>query len=560
MDVVATQESKAKLEAVDFQTDPSRYKHWRLTFDGPVATLTMDVAEDGGLRPGYKLKLNSYDLGVDIELHDALQRIRFEHPEIRSVIITSAKNRIFCSGANIYMLGLSSHAWKVNFCKFTNETRNGIEDASAHSGLKFLAACNGTTAGGGYELALACDEIILVDDRSSAVSLPELPLLGVLPGTGGLTRVTDKRKVRRDRADMFCTNPDGVRGQRAKEWRLVDDVVKTQQFAEHIKQRALQLAEESNRPVGAMGVALIPLNRTLDEAGLRYGLVDVQCDRQARTATITVRAPEFVTENSLEKAIAAGANWWPLQMARELDDAILTLRANELELGLWIFKTAGNPEAVLAADEFILNHQDNWFVREVLGMMRRTFARIDVTSRSIYAIVEPGACLAGTLLELALAADRIYMRDSQEEGNVASMTLSKMNFGPLPMVNKLSRLAARFYGDEPQIDSLRGVIGKRLSARESLDAGLVTAAPDDLDWEDEIRQAIESRAAQSPDALTGLEANLRFGPAETLETRIFGRLSAWQNWIFIRPNAVGTSGALKVYGSGAPVKFNWERV
>ena len=560
MDVVATQESKAKLEAVDFQTDPSRYKHWRLTFDGPVATLIMDVAEDGGLRPGYKLKLNSYDLGVDIELHDALQRIRFEHPEIRSVIITSAKNRIFCSGANIYMLGLSSHAWKVNFCKFTNETRNGIEDASAHSGLKFLAACNGTTAGGGYELALACDEIILVDDRSSAVSLPELPLLGVLPGTGGLTRVTDKRKVRRDRADMFSTNPDGVRGQRAKEWRLVDDVVKTQQFAEHIKQRALQLAEESNRPIGAMGVALIPLNRTLDEAGLHYGLVDVQCDRQARTATITVRAPEFVTENSLEKAIAAGANWWPLQMARELDDAILTLRASELELGLWIFKTAGNPDAVLAADEFILNHQDNWFVREVLGMMRRTFARIDVTSRSIYAIVEPGACFAGTLLELALAADRIYMRDSQEEGNVASMTLSKMNFGPLPMVNKLPRLAARFYDDEAQIDALRGMIGKRLSASEALDAGLVTAAPDDLDWEDEIRQAIESRATQSPDALTGLEANLRFGPAETLETRIFGRLSAWQNWIFIRPNAVGTSGALKVYGTGAPVKFNWERV
>jgi benzoyl-CoA-dihydrodiol lyase len=560
VDVVATQESKAKKEAVDFQTDPSRYRHWRLAFDGPVATLTMDVAEDGGLRPGYKLKLNSYDLGVDIELHDALQRIRFEHPEIRSVVITSAKNRIFCSGANIYMLGLSSHAWKVNFCKFTNETRNGIEDASAHSGLKFLAACNGTTAGGGYELALACDEIILVDDRSSAVSLPELPLLGVLPGTGGLTRVTDKRKVRRDHADMFCTNPDGVRGQRAKEWRLVDDVVKTQQFAEHIKQRALQLAGESDRPVGAAGVPLTPLNRTVDQSGLHYGIVDVQCDREARTATITVHAPESLTEDSLEKAIAAGANWWPLQMARELDDAILTLRASELDLGLWILKTAGNPEAVLAIDEFILNRQDNWFVREVLGMMRRTFARIDVTSRSIYAIVEPGACFVGTLLELALAADRIYMRDTQDAGSIASMTLSKMNFGPLPMVNKLSRVAARFYGDETQIDALRGAIGKRLSAREALDAGLVTAAPDDLDWEDEIRQALESRAAQSPDALTGLEANLRFGPAETLETRIFGRLSAWQNWIFIRPNAVGTSGALKVYGTGAPVKFNWERV
>ncbi len=560
MDVVAAQESQAKTEAVDFQTDPSRYKHWRLAFDGPVATLTMDVAEDGGLRPGYKLKLNSYDLGVDIELHDALQRIRFEHPETRSVIITSAKNRIFCSGANIYMLGLSSHAWKVNFCKFTNETRNGIEDASAHSGLMFLAACNGTTAGGGYELALACDEIILVDDRSSAVSLPELPLLGVLPGTGGLTRLTDKRKVRRDHADMFCTNADGVRGQRAKEWRLVDEAVKPQQFAEHIKQRALKLAEASDRPAGAKGMVLTPLKRTNDAAGLHYEYVDVQYNREARTATIAVRAPESVTEDNLEKVFATGANWWPLQMARELDDAILTLRAGELDLGLWIFKTAGNPEAVLAIDAFILNHKDNWFVREVLGMMRRTFARIDVTSRSIYAIVEPGSCFAGTLLELALAADRIYMRDTQEGESAASMTLSKMNFGPLPMVNKLSRLAARFYCDETQMARLRGETGKTLSAREALGTGLVSAAPDDLDWEDEIRQAIESRAAQSPDALTGLEANLRFGPGETLETRIFGRLSAWQNWIFIRPNAVGADGALKVYGTGAPVKFNWERV
>jgi len=560
VDVVAAQESQAKMEAVEFQTDPSRYKHWRLTFESPVATLTMDVAEDGGIRPGYKLKLNSYDLGVDIELHDALQRIRFEHPEIRSVVITSAKNRIFCSGANIYMLGLSSHAWKVNFCKFTNETRNGIEDASALSGLKFLAACNGTTAGGGYELALACDEIILVDDRSSAVSLPELPLLGVLPGTGGLTRVTDKRKVRRDHADMFCTNPDGVRGQRAKEWRLVDEVIKPQQFAEHIKQRALKLAEQSDRPLNTKGVTLTPLKRSADEAGLHYEYVDVQCNREARTVTITVRAPESVTQHNLEMVIAAGANWWPLQMARELDDAILTLRAGELDLGLWIIKTAGNLDAVLAMDEFILNHQDNWFVREVLGMMRRTFARIDVTSRSIYAIVEPGSCFAGTLLELALAADRVYMRDTREGGSSASMTLSKMNFGPLPMVNKLSRIAARFYGDEAQMEALRGEIGKILSAREALEAGLVTAAPDDLDWEDEIRQAIESRAAQSPDALTGLEANLRFGPGETLETRIFGRLSAWQNWIFIRPNAVGASGALKVYGTGAPVKFNWERV
>ena len=560
MDVAATEQLQSKMEPPDYRTDPSKYKHWKLSFDGPVATLTMDVAEDGGLRPGYKLKLNSYDLGVDIELHDALQRIRFEHPEIRSVILTSAKNRIFCSGANIYMLGLSSHAWKVNFCKFTNETRNGIEDSSAHSGLKFLAACNGTTAGGGYELALACDEIILVDDRSSAVSLPELPLLGVLPGTGGLTRVTDKRKVRRDYADMFCTNPDGVRGQRAKDWRLVDEVVKPQQFAEHIKQRALKLAEQSDRPTDAKGVALTPVTRTVDEAGLHYEYVDAQVNRDARTVTLTVRAPESVLEYTVESAVAAGASWWPLQMARELDDAVLTLRTNELDLGLWILKAAGNSDAVLAADEFLLNHQESWFVREVLGMMRRTFARIDVSSRSLYAIVEPGSCFAGTLFELALAADRIYMRDSQDGENLASVVLSRMNFGPLPMVNGLSRMAARFYQDSAQVESLRTLIGKTLTVHQAMDSGLVTAAPDDLDWEDEIRQALESRAALSPDALTGLEANLRFGINETLETRVFGRLSAWQNWIFIRPNAVGANGALKVYGTGAPVKFNWERV
>jgi benzoyl-CoA-dihydrodiol lyase len=559
VDVAATQEAQPSAAAIDFRTDPSRYKHWRLSYDGPVATLTMDVAEDGGIRPGYKLKLNSYDLGVDIELHDALQRIRFEHPEIRSVVITSAKNRIFCSGANIYMLGLSSHAWKVNFCKFTNETRNGIEDASAHSGLKFLAALNGTTAGGGYELALACDEIVLVDDRSSAVSLPELPLLGVLPGTGGLTRVTDKRKVRRDHADIFCTNPDGVRGQRAKDWRLVDEIVKPQQFAEHIKQRARQLAEQSDRPANAKGVMLTPLERTADDSGLHYKFVDVQYNREARTATMTVRAPEAAGQNTLEEVLAAGANWWPLQMARELDDAILTLRTSELELGLWLFKTAGNPDAVLATDDFLLAHQDNWFVREVLGMLRRTFARIDVTSRSLFAIIESNSCFTGSLLELALAADRVYMQDAQE-GDAATVALSQINFGALPMTNHLSRLNARFYQDAARIEALRSHIGKKLSAKEALDAGLVTSAPDDLDWEDELRQAIESRAAQSPDALTGLEANLRFGGNETLETRIFGRLSAWQNWIFIRPNAVGANGALKVYGTGAPVKFNWERV
>jgi benzoyl-CoA-dihydrodiol lyase len=560
VDVAATEQLQAKVEPPDYRTDPSKYKHWRLAFDGPVATLTMDVAEDGGIRPGYKLKLNSYDLGVDIELHDALQRIRFEHPEIRSVVITSAKNRIFCSGANIYMLGLSSHAWKVNFCKFTNETRNGIEDSSKHSGLKFIAACNGTTAGGGYELALACDEIILVDDRSSAVSLPELPLLGVLPGTGGLTRITDKRRVRRDYADMFCTNPDGVRGQRAKDWRLVDEVVKPQQFAEHVKQRALKLAEQSDRPAGAKGVALTPVKRTVDEAGVHYECIDAQVNREARTVTLTVRAPESVPAYTLESALADGANWWPLQMTRELDDAILTLRTSELDLGLWILKATGNPDAVLAIDEFLLSHQDHWFVREVLGMMRRTFARIDVSSRSLYAIVEPGSCFVGTLLELALAADRTYMRDSQDGSHVASVVLSRMNFGALPMVNGLSRMAARFYQDSGQVEGLRDLIEKKLTVHEAMNAGLVTAAPDDLDWEDEIRQALESRAALSPDALTGLEANLRFGINETLETRVFGRLSAWQNWIFIRPNAVGTNGALKVYGTGAPVKFNWERV
>ena len=560
MDAVATNGISVTSTAVDYQTDPSRYKHWKMSFDGPVATLTMDVNEEGGLRPGYKLKLNSYDLGVDIELHDALQRIRFEHPEVRTVVLASAKSRIFCSGANIYMLGLSSHAWKVNFCKFTNETRNGIEDASAHSGLKFLAALNGTTAGGGYELALACDEIVLVDDRSSAVSLPEVPLLGVLPGTGGLTRLTDKRKVRRDHADIFCTTPDGIRGQRAKEWRLVDEAVKTQQLAEHVKQRALELAQLSDRPASAKGVALSPLKRTFDETGLHYEYVDAQFNRDSRTVTITVRAPEAVTEKTVEQVLSAGASWWPLQMARELDDAILNLRSNEPELGLWILKTAGNRETALAIDEFVLSHQDNWFVREVLGMMRRTLARLDVSSRSMFALIEPGSCFSGTLLELALAADRVYMLDTQEAGAPTSVILSRMNFGALPMVNHRARLAARFYDDEKQIAALRGLIGKNLSAREAMEAGLVTAAPDDLDWQDEVRLAIESRVALSPDALTGLEASLRFGAGETLETRIFGRLSAWQNWIFIRPNAVGATGALKVYGTGAPVKFNWERV
>ena len=560
MDVATTQQTQQEFAPVDYQTDPSKYKHWRIAYDAPVATLTMDVNEEGGLRPGYKLKLNSYGLGVDIELHDILQRVRFEHPEIRTVVLTSAKNRVFCSGANIYMLGLSSHAWKVNFCKFTNETRNGIEDSSAHSGLKFLAALNGTTAGGGYELALACDEIVLVDDRSSAVSLPEVPLLGVLPGTGGLTRLTDKRKVRRDHADIFCTNADGVKGQRAKDWGLVDDSIKTQAFAEHIKQRAAKLAELSDRPTGAKGIELTPLARTVDESGRHYKYVDAKLDREARTVTLTVHAPESGEPMTLDAAVAAGARWWPLQMARELDDAILGLRTSEADLGLWILKTAGNADAVVKMDEFILANQKNWFVREVLGMMRRTFARLDVTSRSMFALVEPGSCFAGTLLEFALAADRVYMLDTPEGSEKASMRLSPMNFGALPMVNHRSRLAARFYGDDAQLEKLRAMNGRALGAQDALEAGLVTAALDELDWQDEVRQAIESRTALSPDALTGMEANLRFGLPETLETRIFARLSAWQNWVFVRPNAVGDSGALKVYGTGAPVKFKWERV
>ena len=543
---------------VDYQTHPDRYAHWRLAFDGPVASLTMDVREDAGIRPGYKLKLNSYDLGVDIELHDALQRIRFEHPEVRAVVVTSGKERIFCSGANIFMLGLASHAWKVNFCKFTNETRNGIEDASRHSGLKFVAGCNGTTAGGGYELALACDEIILVDDRSSAVSLPEVPLLGVLPGTGGLTRITDKRKVRHDLADIFCTTSEGVRGQRAKDWRLVDDVVKPQQFAEQIKKRALELAAASNRPQGAKGVALTPLKRKIDDAGYHYEFVDVQIDKAGRSATLTVSAPAARQPDDVEQITGLGAGWWPLQMARELDDAILSLRTNQLELGTWLLKTRGSIDQMLAVDAALDKNRSNWFVRETLGMLRRTLARLDVSSRTLFALIEPDSCFAGTLAELAFAADRSYMLGIDENG--PEIALSALNFGAYPRVDGLGRLAARFYNESAALEKARAAIGRRLSAQEALDLGLVTATPDEIDWDDEIRIAIEERASMSPDALTGMEANLRFGVTETMETRVFGRLSAWQNWIFNRPNAVGETGALKVYGSGAKAKFNWERV
>lgn len=556
MDALSAQSNSAVSDFVDFQTAPAFYRHWKLSIEDRVATLAMDVREDAGIRPGYKLKLNSYDLGVDIELHDALQRIRFEHPEVGSVVITSAKPRVFCSGANIYMLGLSSHAWKVNFCKFTNETRNGIEESSARSGLKFVAACNGSTAGGGYELALACDEIVLIDDRSSAVSLPEVPLLAVLPGTGGLTRLTDKRHVRRDLADVFCTTPEGVQGQRAKDWGLVDAVVKPQEFEAYVKSRALALAELSDRPEDGEGVKLTPLDRTIDAHGYHYRYVDVTLNPQRRIATVTIRAPESVGPASIQDIMAVGDAWWPLQMSRELDDAILSLRINQLELGLWVFKTEGDAANVLAVDSILASNRNHWFVREVIGMMRRTFARIDVTSRSIYAMVEPGSCFAGSLLELALAADRVYMLDDPQ----CALALSEMNFDLLEGAHGLPRLQCRFYGDESQISALRKRSENAFGPREASQLGLVTFTPDELDWDDEIRLAIESRLTLSPDALTGLEANLRFGERENMNTRMFGRLSAWQNWIFIRPNAVGPAGALKVYGTGSRPKFDWERV
>jgi benzoyl-CoA-dihydrodiol lyase len=548
------------MERVTFDTHPDRYRHWKLSCDGPVATLRMAVDEDGGLRPGYKLKLNSYDLGVDIELHDALQRIRFEHPEVRAVVLTSARDRIFCSGANIFMLGLSSHAWKVNFCKFTNETRNGMEDSSRYSGLKFVAACNGTTAGGGYELALACDEILLVDDRSAAVSLPEVPLLGVLPGTGGLTRVTDKRKVRRDHADIFCTVTEGVRAPRAKDWRLIDDYAKPQQFAALVQQRAQQLAQSSDRPTGAKGVELKPLQRVIDEQGYHYTNVDVQIDRKARTATFTVRSPKAASPQDLAGIVALGVDWWPLAMARELDDAILLLRTNDLEIGTWILKTRGDSQHVLDVDASLQRHADNWFVRETIGMLRRTLARFDVSSRSLFALIERGSCFAGTLLELLLAADRSYMLAAPDDADAPRIALSSMNFGSYPTVAQTTRIESRFYGESGPIEKTRSAMGRSLTADEASALGLVTATPDALDWDDEVRLSIEERTSLSPDALTGMEASLRFGGAETMETRIFGRLTAWQNWIFIRPNAVGEAGALKVFGTGNRPRFNWERI
>ena len=546
---------------VDYQTDPSQYKHWTLRFEGPVATLAADFDENAGLRPGYKLKLNSYDLGVDIELNDAINRVRFEHPEVRTVVVTSAKERVFCSGANIFMLGLSSHAWKVNFCKFTNETRNGLEDSSAHSGLKFLAAVNGACAGGGYELALACDEIILVDDRSSAVSLPEVPLLGVLPGTGGLTRVTDKKHVRHDLADLFCTSAEGVRGQKALAWRLVDAIAKPAVFAARVQERALELAAQSDRPADGKGVLLAPLAVVMEADALRYRHLAVEIDRAKRTATWTIKGPAADQPTNIAAIEAQGADWYPLAMGRELDDAILQMRTNELEIGTWLIKTEGDAAAVLALDATLLAHKNHWRVRETIGLLRRTFSRLDVSSRSLFALIEPGSCFAGTLLELALACDRIYhLALPDDAARAPKIMLSEANFSLYPMVTGQSRLGRRFYDEVPALAAVRAAIGQPLDADAAFALGLVTSNPDDIDWTDEVRIAVEERVAMSPDALTGLEANLRFNGPENMFTRVFGRLTAWQNWIFQRPNAVGETGALKVYGKGDKALFDWTRV
>ena len=551
----------AAASRVTFDTHPDRYAHWRMSVEGSIATLAMNVNEDKGLRPGYKLKLNSYDLGVDIELYDALNRIRFEHPEVRCVVLTSARERMFCSGANIYMLGQSTHGWKVNFCKFTNETRNGMEDSSRNDGLKFLAAVNGTCAGGGYEVALACDEILMIDDRSSTVSLPEVPLLGVLPGTGGLTRITDKRKVRRDLADVFCTTSEGVRADRAKSWGLVDHSAKPQGFAQAVKEHAERLAAASDRPSAAKGITLTPLKCAIDAHGYHYQYVDALIDRAARSATLTVSAPGAAQPETIEGILAAGVAWWPLQMARELDDAILMLRTNELEIGTWLLQTRGDIDSVLAADAVLVKHRAHWFVRETLGLLRRTLARLDVTSRTLFAIIDQGSCFAGTLAELALAADRSFMLQLPDAPDKAPrFALSELNFGSYPMVNRLTRLATRFCERSEPVEEARQVIGEKLDAHDAAKLGLVTFTPDDLDWDEELRIALEERTSLSPDALTGMEASLRFTGAETMDTRIFARLSAWQNWIFNRPNAVGEHGALKVFGSGSKAKFNWERI
>ncbi|MEW5982428.1 MAG: 2,3-epoxybenzoyl-CoA dihydrolase [Acidobacteriota bacterium] len=541
---------------IAWETRPDLYRHWQLSFDGPIATVSMDVREDAGLEPGYRLKLNSYDLSVDIELADAIQRIRFEHPEVRVVVLASLKERIFCAGANIFMLGQSSHEHKVNFCKFTNETRLAMEDASAHSGLKFLAALNGICAGGGYELALACDEIVLVDDGHSAVSLPETPLLGVLPGTGGLTRIVDKRRVRRDLADVFGTVAEGIKGRRAVEWRLVDAIAPRSRFADVVRERALALAAQSDRPAGMAGITLGPLTPAITDREVRFSTVRLAFDRERRTADLLVQGPDEPVPATPDAIREAGDRFWPLRAFREIDAALLYLRFEALEIGTITIRTEGNIGAVLAADRLLVEHREHWLVREILHFIKRTLKRLDMTSRSLFAIIEPGSCFAGSLFELALAADRSYMLNDPERAN--SIALSPMNGGLLPMGNGLSRLQARFFADPSRVDEVLAH-GGPFEPGAALEAGLVSFAPDDLDWDDEVRLAIEERASLSPDALTGMEANLRFVGPETLETKIFGRLSAWQNWIFQRPNAVGERGALKVYGSEARAEFDWKR-
>jgi benzoyl-CoA-dihydrodiol lyase len=557
--------SDATPPVVSFDASPDSYRHLALKFDGPVATIELRIAEDGGLVPGYELKLNSYDLGVDIELHDAVQRLRFEHPEVKTVVVTGGLEKVFCAGANIRMLAASGHPWKVNFCKFTNETRNGIEDATEYSGQTYVAAVNGTAAGGGYELALACEEILLIDDNSSAVSLPEVPLLAVLPGTGGLTRVVDKRKVRKDRADIFATKSEGIRGKRAVQWKLVDAVYPHSKWAESVRERALTLAERSTRPSDATGVALTPLQRDITENGLEYKHLSVKIDRAAGLVELTVRGPQVAPPADVAGIHAQGAEFYPLELTRELDDAILRLRTNELEAGTWVVRTEGDADALLAYERCVTDNAGDWFVNEVLHFWKRTLKRLDVTSRSIIALVEPGSCFAGPFLELLLAADRQYMLDGIfEEGESnqepATIVVTDINFGALPMCNGLTRLQSRYYGDDEGLGAVRNVIGKPLDAQTAEELGLITYALDDIDWADDVRLVLEERAAMSPDALTGMEANHRFVGPETIESKIFARLTAWQNWIFIRPNAVGPEGALRKFGTGQKAVFDRKRV
>ncbi|WP_182347035.1 2,3-epoxybenzoyl-CoA dihydrolase [Tomitella gaofuii] len=550
---------------VDFDTEPSAYRHWKLEFDGPVATLTLAVDPDGGIVPGYELKMNSYDLGVDIELYDAVQRLRFEHPEVTSVIVTGGLDRMFCAGANIRMLAASPHAWKVNFCKFTNETRNGIEDATENSGQTYIAAVNGTSAGGGYELAAACEQILLVDDGTSAVSLPEVPLLGVLPGTGGLTRVVDKRKVRKDRADIFATRQEGVRGQTAVDWGLVDGLAKASALMDDARERALAAGAGSQRPGGAQGVRLTPLQRTVGADSLEYSSVSVALDRDGRRADIVVTVPDEAPPADAAGALAQGAGYWPLRVTRELDDAILRLRTNEQEIGTWVFRVRGDHQRALAFDAQLRALSADWFINEVNQYLKRTLKRLDVTSRSLFSVIEPGSSFDGFLAEIALASDRQYMLDGVYEdidpdATPASVTLTDSNFGPYPMGNGLTRLQSRFYGHDEQVDAVAAEKDTALDAAAADGLGLVTMALDDIDFEDELRIVLEERASLSPDALTGMEANHRFVGPETLETKIFGRLTAWQNWIFIRPNASGPEGALRRFGTGQRADYDMKRV